>query len=383
MSAKKEKLLIISGLYYPDIGGTENECRKISKRLKTLGYDVSVLTQHRNDLPAFETVDGIPVHRQIQTWHFFEFTYMLSVLFFLIRNRRNFDCVLCFGLYLFTAPAVLFCRLTGRKVCFRIESARQTGDFVRISKLALGKFILMCSKLAHVAIAISTEIQTELFNHGFSKKKILRIPNSVDTDLFFPGIIEHKDPFIICYIGRLAEGKGLSTLIKALSCLKNHTEQFKALIVGDGELKNTLVKQINKLGLHNFVSFAGEVQNVVPFLQQSHLFVLPSFSEGMPLGLLEAMSCGVCTIATRVGGIIDIMGCSNETITEPGTFNILSNGIMFTPGDEVALSGAVLKLMKDQDLRMRIAKNALKTVSLYSLKTVAQQYADMFSNQQQ
>jgi glycosyltransferase involved in cell wall biosynthesis len=362
------------------VGGTERECSKIAGKLKSLGHEVSILTQSREDLPAHEVIDGLHVYRYIKGWHLFEFTYMLSVLSFLVRQRHNIDFILCFGLYLFTAPAVLFGRLLGKKVFCRLESARETGDFVRISKLKLGRFILRCAKRAHGAIAITKEIEAELLNNGFPSYKVIRIPNSVDTKEFGPGLQKESEPFVICYVGRLAQGKGLQTLIKALIALREHTEKFEVFIVGDGELKKSLIEQVESCGLKKHVTFTGAVDNVVPYYQRSHVFVLPSHSEGMPLALLEAMACGATVVASKVGGIRDVLGPPEQEAPGPGGYWICRQGILVLPADDKALSEALCMLATHRPLLQALAQKALETVAdFYSLETVVQQYIPLLS----
>jgi hypothetical protein len=79
---------MIIAQFYPSIGGAEQECRKIAKQLKKTGHEVSVLTQYREDLPAYELIDGVPVYRKIRGWHWYELSYMLSVLILLFRYRK-------------------------------------------------------------------------------------------------------------------------------------------------------------------------------------------------------------------------------------------------------------------------------------------------------
>lgn len=379
-AASSKKILLISSLFYPTIGGTENECRKLAGKFLERGHEVTVLTAYREDLPAHEVIDGIQVYRFIKSWHLFEFSFMLSVLSFLIKHRKHFQVVICFGLYLFTAPAIIFCRLTGRKVFFRLESAGKTGDLYRIVQLRCGSFIRQCAKMAHGVIAISEQIRKELLVNGFNPAKISRIPNGVDTAVFTPAPPKDSAMFSICYIGRLAAGKGLDTLIQALAGLKKHTSRFQATIVGSGEAKVSLQQQALALGLKKQIVFVEETDNVVPYYHRSDVFVLPSHSEGMPLTLLEAMACGVCTIASQVGGIVDLMGPQQTGSPQQEDYRICSNGIMIAPGADHALTAALILLKNNQHMRKKLAGNALQTIAdTYTLDRVIQKYIDLVS----
>ena len=115
-----QKILIITGLFHPFIGGAERECQNLAKKLISQGHCVTIMTGYVEGLPPFEMVEGIPVYRKIRGWHLFELTYMISVLLLLWRHRKSFNHILCFGLYLYTAPAVLFALCTGKKALLRL-----------------------------------------------------------------------------------------------------------------------------------------------------------------------------------------------------------------------------------------------------------------------
>ena len=124
---------MIIGQYHPVTGGAEKECQKLSGRLLKEGISVSVLTQSCEGLPDYEVIDEIPVYRKMKGWHWFEITYMLSVLRFLLQYRKRYDIIQCFGLYLFIAPALIMKYLFGKKVIARLECAGHYGDFWRIT----------------------------------------------------------------------------------------------------------------------------------------------------------------------------------------------------------------------------------------------------------
>jgi glycosyltransferase involved in cell wall biosynthesis len=376
-----KKILMIIGLFYPAVGGAERECQKLSKKLQEQGYSVSVLTQYRDALPAYEVIDDIPVYRKLRGWHLYEITYMISVLIFLFRHRKHFDVLCCFGLYLFTAPAILFGRVTGKKVLFRLEGAGEIGDFGSISQLTLRNFILRCAPWADGIIAISSEIEQKLMSNGFPRRKIHRIPNSVDTTIFFPRSPASRESVpIISYIGRLSREKGPDTLLKAINLLQGRVSHFKVFIVGDGELRPMLQNMVCEYGLKDSIHFTGSVPNVADYYQQSRVVVMPSYSEGMPLVLLEAMACGVPVIASRVGGILDVMGLPDQDAPEPEGYWISERGLLVTPGNEDALAAALYRLLTDQQLQERVSQNALAHIRAgYTLEQVIKNYIGLFT----
>ncbi len=147
---------------------------------------VTVLTQHCAGLPDYEVIDGIPVYRKMKGWHWYEYTYMLSVLWFLLRNMRDYDIVQCFGLYLFIPPVVLVKYLLGKKAVGRVEGSGAYGDFHRIKQLRCGGLILASARRLDRIISIARHVGREIEQEGFPGRAIVAIPNSVDQELYRP-----------------------------------------------------------------------------------------------------------------------------------------------------------------------------------------------------
>jgi glycosyltransferase involved in cell wall biosynthesis len=380
---KQKKILMLIGLFYPCIGGAEQECQKVARKLRDRGHEVTILTQHREGLPASEIIDGIPVHRKIRGWHFYEITYMLSVFILLFRYRKSFDVICCFGLYLFVAPAVIFSRLAGKKTIVRLESGGATGDLLHAARLRQGSFVLACARRAEFFIALSSQIEEELRERGFPRSRILRIPNSVDTTLFCPAPAarESSSSTVSC-IGRLTKEKGVAVFLKALHLMQGKAPRLKAVIVGNGEQKASLQELAAEYKIGDQVTFTGELAGasaVVPYYRQSHVLVMPSYSEGMPLVLLEAMACGVPVIASRVGGIPEVLGMPHTGEPEAGGYWHAESGLLVQPGDAEALAAAILRLLNDSGLRQELAQKARARAEAYSLEHVVEQYRKLFT----
>jgi glycosyltransferase involved in cell wall biosynthesis len=376
-----EKILMLIGQFYPAIGGAERECENLSRKLIASGHRVSVLTGYMDGLLPFEVVKGLPVYRKIRGWHFFEITYMLSVFVLLWRYRKNFNHIICFGLYLYTAPAVLFALCTRKKVYFRLECSGVFGDFQRIAKLRFEKFIIRCAQWAHKIIAISGEIEQELLRHGFLQKKIIRIPNSVDTERFT--VCAKTGPpggACISFIGRLDRQKGIDILLDALHLLFHKAVSFKACIVGDGPIKQELVEQAERLSLSDVITFAGIQQDTAPFYRQTDILVLPSRQEGLPLVLLEGMASGLGIIAACVGGVPEVLDPDATRQSQPAAFSICDNGILVRSEDATELAAAIQHLIEDTALRKRLAAHARKHITQhYSLDIVVQRYLNIIT----
>ncbi|NOG84384.1 MAG: glycosyltransferase family 4 protein [Planctomycetes bacterium] len=186
-------------------------------------------------------------------------------------------------------------------------------------------------------------IQTQKIN----SKKLLTIRNGIDDEPLVQDMttanlrkgwgipIDHP---VVCTITHLEEHKGVVYLIKAASLLLKSRENVTFLLVGNGSLKDSLIKLCMKLNIEKRVIFTGERIDTPEILSLIDVFVLPSIREGLGLSILEAMSHGKPIIATKVGGIPEIV-----------TDGV--NGILVPPCNPDALVSALETLLKNKEKR--------------------------------
>jgi glycosyltransferase involved in cell wall biosynthesis len=174
-----------------------------------------------------------------------------------------------------------------------------------------------------------------------------------------------ENAFIVGGIGRLSKEKGFNYLIEAMSHLLNHYD-YRLVIIGEGNQKSQLEKLINQKGLINRVHLYGYRQNAFKYLPLFDVFVLPSLTEGLPIILLEAMQAETPIVATRVGGVPEVLGNGQ-------------NGVLVEPGNPVALTKAILNLRNNQGVTREKARKA-KEVALakYSSARMAGDYLQVY-----
>jgi glycosyltransferase involved in cell wall biosynthesis len=376
------KILMVISQFYPITGGAEKECQKLSGRLLKEGIAVTVLTQSCEGSPDYEVIDEIPVYRKMKGWHLYEYTYMLSVLWFLVKHIRHYDIIQCFGLYLFIPPVALIKYLFNKRAIARIEGPGCSGDFHRIKQLKCGQLILSSAQRLDRIIGISRDICREIKGNGFPDQSVVSIPNSVDVNCFRPGEDGRRGKVRnICFIGRLAEEKGVRYLIKAMMGVKKEWDGIQLYIVGDGPLRSGLEELSRQLGLMDDTAFVGHTDSVLSYYQEADLFVLPSLSEGLPLSLLEALSCGLPVIATAVGGSREIVDPHDEAGSIPvSQYHIGTYGILVNPKDVEGLARALLRSLKDRELSEHLGIAAQQYVkSTFSLDTVVDTYRALYA----
>jgi glycosyltransferase involved in cell wall biosynthesis len=157
---------------------------------------------------------------------------------------------------------------------------------------------------------------------------------------------------VVLFLGRLDQRKGIFDLLDAVSALRASIPGIRLVCAGDGDLES-VVQYAKRLGIADAVSVPGWVgpAEKPSLMNRAAVFVLPSYAEGLPMSLLEAMAAGLPVVATEVGGIPDVV-----------TDGV--NGFLFRPGDSATLERLLRRLMHDPQLGMRIGTAARETVGL-------------------
>jgi glycosyltransferase involved in cell wall biosynthesis len=188
------------------------------------------------------------------------------------------------------------------------------------------------------------------------------IPNGIDLGEY-NGVTINSDrkPGIknILFVGRLHPVKGVQYLITAMKIVQDKIPGARLILVGDGEDRERLESLSMQLGIKEYVQFAGEVphENVQVFMQQADIFVLPSLYEGLPNVILEAMACGLPIVATRTGGIPDIIMDN-------------TNGFLVEIKDTETIAIKIILLLQDTALWKRISDNNKLLVKKYTWNNV-------------
>lgn len=217
--------------------------------------------------------------------------------------------------------------------------------------------------LADRIIAVSEGVKEKLIHQGIKKEKIEVIQNGIDLKSFSP-IPPEKIEFlrktfnlspshlIIGIVGRFDPLKGHEVLFQALPFIEG---EWKVLVVGGNQ--HPEVERL-KEEIKRRIIFCGFQEDIAPFYQVMDVLVLPSYEEGFPLTLLEAMASGVPVIGTRIGGTIEII--------KEG-----ENGFLFSPGNSRELVEKLNLLLKNSSLREKFSREGRKRVKEFSIeKTV-------------
>jgi glycosyltransferase involved in cell wall biosynthesis len=266
-------------------------------------------------------------------------------------------CVACISKYLF-----------GKKVINHIH----TGNFKRFfdeSNVLSQRLIVFFLKLSDATITVSNSWK-KYFETQFDLQNVYKVSNMVslpvhaETPAGKPG---HKVNFL--FLGLIIDNKGIFDLIKVL--IENRAlflGKVRLVIAGNGETKR-LNQMITDNHLENMVEFKGWVSGSAKheLLSEADVFVLPSYYEGLPVSVLEAMSYGKAIIATNIGGIPEVVETNG-------------NGLLIQPGDLMGLSGALLNYVNEPDRIKTHGNRSLAIVGEYFPESIIPRLEAVYSS---
>ena len=216
---------------------------------------------------------------------------------------------------------------------------------------------------ADAFVAMSRAIREEMRAAGVPAERIALLPHSVDTERFSPvGAGERAalrarlglpGGVLAVYTGRLLRGKGLETLLEAFATVAPEAPGLALALVGSGEgqalsVEDELRRRAAEGDLAGRVHFAGRRERVEDWLRAADLFVFPSVFEALGISLVEAAACGLPALASRTGGIVDVV--------EDGV-----SGMLVAPGAVAELVSGLRALAGDAERRAGMGRQARRT----------------------
>lgn len=359
--------------YLPRFGGAERQLAALLPLLQQRGVETSVLTRRYMGLSKFETINGTPVYRLPIPGPkpVAALTYIAAAQARIAQIRP--DVIHAHELLSPASAAQLARRIWGIPVVAKVLGGGKNGDIDKLRRRPFGRQRLAALRdQIDAFIAVSSEINSELTGIGVPAERRLFIPNGVDTQRFSPVSTEQRMQLreklnlppqapIAVFSGRLVPGKQVDLLLEIWRGLQMEFKQSLLLIIGSGG-EEARLRQMNV----GNVQFAGQVDDVAPYLQSSDFFVLPSAAEGLSNALLEALAVGLPCVATAVGGTPDVI-VDGE------------NGLLVAPDQPHDLQAALSKLLADIPMRQRMGKLARENIlARYSLENTADRLAALY-----
>jgi glycosyltransferase involved in cell wall biosynthesis len=257
-------------------------------------------------------------------------------------------------------------RATGRPYIVHMHGS----EFIKFLDDECGRFgkAAVRSVFAHASLLIALSQQWRQNLQRISPTSSIEVlPNAVPVP---PGRSAPRESaeLRVLFLGRLGDRKGTFDLVRAFASTAASFANARLICAGDGAVTETQALA-GELGVAGVVSCPGwlDPQAAGVQLSQASVFALPSYAEGLPMALLEAMARGLAVITTPVGGIPDVVGH-------------MQNGMLVQPGDGGALSTALADLLRNESLRRRLGSAARDTiVQRFSIRAATQRLESIYA----
>lgn len=330
----------------PNKSGAEFHAENHAKILHEKGNQVYIMTKKTYFFTkAREILNGIDLVRLHAPFRW------LEIMIRLATTHKNTDAFYILGIPKFSVWVILFAKLIKKPVTLALTSKVEVFD---VKKNWRNKIFGKCDNY----IAISNEIAAGLNTFsGISKDKIHILPQGVDTiNRYYPvnnvekAVLREKynlgsNKQILLFCARVVPNKGVETLIKAWEIIHSKCPDMLLLVVGGGlnELLNNLRSVSKKMD--NSIIVMGEVDRTEDFYQLSDMYILPSWFEGLSTSVMEAMSCGLPCIGSKIGGIEDLIAPADA-------------GYLPESKDYNGFAQAVLDIQNNKKLYEKFSSNA-------------------------
>jgi glycosyltransferase involved in cell wall biosynthesis len=204
-------------------------------------------------------------------------------------------------------------------------------------------------RFAHRVVANSSAAVDRLIEEGVAVGTIAHITNGLDLDRY-DSVRAARPRRVIATVANLRPGKGHEVLLKAAASIVRRIPDVTFLIVGDGPRREELERLAATLRVSAQVQFVGYRTDVPEILRQADVFAFPSFMEASPNAVIEAMAAGLPIVATRVGGIPEVIEHERS-------------GLLVAPGDDRALAAALVRVIERPALASQLGDAARAAVT--------------------
>lgn len=352
MESKRKILIVIQNL---GIGGAQRMVLELVRKLDTARFDFRVI--------CCSEAKGTHMEKTLET--------ICPVEYLNIRGRVNIRALArAFRAFDIYKPDLIHAHLGGAAFAIPWCTIRRKPFLLTVhsepnphSKKGWESMLRRTVKRGKAFIAaVSLENYKLCKKHyGADDYHCTCINNGIDCDQYYAK--DHSD-FTFINVATHNKNKNQAMILDCFARLYREHSGIRLILAGHGPTTEELKVQADQLHISEAVDFVGNVSNVADYLSVSNVFLLSSYSEALPLAVLEGMATGLPVVSTHVGGMADI---------------VKENGYLVPAGDENAFFEAMLKLLRMEPHDYSLMKAAsLKTAQLYSSTTMANQYMELY-----
>ncbi|WP_412494925.1 glycosyltransferase family 4 protein [Vibrio cyclitrophicus] len=355
------RIMQICYCFPPSFSGYGKQLSTVNKAFVRQRKDASILliTAYRTEISGknYHSCSLFPFLRPknkfLEKISFYVFCALLPIL--ILKNKNKLDLLHIIKAGPEAAIGVTLAKLISVPVIIKIAQDEIDYDLESISFLRRSRIKIL--RKADFFISLSRKISLNLERLGILNNKVVSIANSVDATRFvfenkkitlrkelYPEFFDRK---IYTFVGSICKRKGVEDFLNALSIIDNKFPIHVNLIgpnyndISDFEKKVEQIKARENIT----IDVIGKVEDAVPFIYSSDYFVLPSYSEGMPNVVLEALSCGIPVIVSDIPVCREIVNDTNGIIFETSNVDSLAKAILdidLINWDEIVISQSAL-----------------------------------------
>jgi glycosyltransferase involved in cell wall biosynthesis len=306
--------------YPPDhMGGYSLYCRNLMAHLTSQGIECEVLTSYYNRVSKKrECIDlnDIKVYSNRYWGNLFGLNPLFNILPFLKRNYENYDIIHAHSYIFFsTIQSAFFRKIRKFPLVLQLHGGIQTDAFYPSSlfeklQLLFKKIIFdpiigrITLKAPDALVSVSyLDLQTVLKSFKITRDNNFWIPNAVDISKF--KLLKGIERKYITFVGRLSYIKGFDIFLKIAEKIHKKKQDIEFIIVGDGPLLNLLREYKSKIPIKYYQRVPYE--KMIQVYNKSKILLITSRYEGIPATMLEAMACGTVVVASKAGGVPEVI----------------------------------------------------------------------------
>jgi glycosyltransferase involved in cell wall biosynthesis len=379
-------VLLVAGAYHPEISAAGLQCQAVAAALRGQARFSVLVTAVDATLAPEEVVDGVPVSRVLVDVRSGVSKAAASVRLVsrLARMRSSVEVIHVHGFSQKNVPVALMARALGKPVVLTLHTSGQDEPQVAAAQGSLARWAF---ESANLVLPVSPNLVRQCEEAGLRAPTVRLTPNGVETARFRPPTADERarlrrelqwpdhDPVVV-FVGFFSRDKRPDLLFRAWSRLAADGMLSKLAYIGataspyfeiDRSMAAGIRAEAARLGRADDVLFVEATHQMDRYLRAADVFVLSSVREAHPVALLEAMSCGLPVIASRLPG-------STDVIIEHGV-----NGFLVPPDDETTMADALSAVLRDPARAREMGSCARETVvSRYDIRQTAERWLDAY-----
>ncbi len=383
---KINSVLMLIQTFLPAIGGAEKQALELSRSLVSRGIRVTVVTRRIANTVAEEDMDGVRVVRlsAAGSGALNSAVFMVKSFFYLLKNAAEYDIVHVHLASSHAIAALLAGKFTGKRTLVKLADGRAQNEITLSMEGFLGRMKLAFFRFSGPRLMV---LNGEVFDWlknlpEFGGLRLIQFRNGVDTLKYTPLLYHEKinakaalgfgnEP-IVLFVGRLDPKKRIREFVELWAEIfyeERVKPRMRFVIVGSGPEEGPVRAAAASLGLKESVTVAGMQSDLMPYYRAADIFVLPSLTEGLSNSMLEAMSCGLAIMASRVGG-------AREAVIEG------ENGCLFDPFNRQEIKSCLRRHMADRSLAVKMGERSREiAVKKYSMAKVADELLEIYGRE--